>query len=274
MTKDVIPFHFGTKEVRTLQVANEPWFVGKDVAELLGYADTNNALKRHCRGEAKRYPIRDALGRPQEVRLIAEPDVWRLIVGSQLPEAERIERWIFKDVLPTIRRTGTYTMRQSGLSVADARAHHQRMQILRDLDAAPRPSAARRSALHEQLASVSTALGLSVPALEAFEPAAVPLPGAPVRALFWSAIDRCEAVGVQLNHARPSGLVSYHLKEVIERSQALGVTMPSLPELRKAVVLDPRYVHNRNVSSRLRRATTNCYTFRSVEAQAALNAIT
>lgn len=97
-----------TTSIRVVVLDGEPWFVGKDVAELLGYANASDAMNTHCRGVAKRYPIVDALGRTQEARILSEPDVLRLIVRSELPEAERFERWVFEEVLPSIRRTGSY----------------------------------------------------------------------------------------------------------------------------------------------------------------------
>jgi hypothetical protein len=105
---NLIPFEFDGAPVRVIEVDGGPWFVGKDVAERLGYADPTNAMKQHCRGVVKRHPIVDGLGRTQEARILAEPDVLRLIVSSHLPEAEKFERWIFEDVLPSIRKTGRY----------------------------------------------------------------------------------------------------------------------------------------------------------------------
>ncbi len=105
----LIPFTFDGAPVRALLVDGEPHFVGKDVAERLGYADPTTAIKSHCRGVQKLHPIQDALGRTQQARILAEPDVLRLIVGSKLPAAERFERWVFEEVLPTIRKTGAYT---------------------------------------------------------------------------------------------------------------------------------------------------------------------
>lgn len=107
---NVTPYNFEGAAVRALQIDGEPWFVGKDVAEALGYKDTVNAVKQHCRGVAKHHPIADALGRRQDTRLLSEPDVLRLIVNSTLPAAERFERWVFEDVLPSIRRTGGYSV--------------------------------------------------------------------------------------------------------------------------------------------------------------------
>ena len=106
---DLIPFHFDGSPVRVVVVAGEPHFVGKDVAERLGYADPTTAIKSHCRGVQKLHPIQDAIGRTQQARILAEPDVLRLIVGSKLPTAQRFEAWVFEEVLPAIRKTGSYT---------------------------------------------------------------------------------------------------------------------------------------------------------------------
>lgn len=108
MSMQVIPFSFESHEVRAFNIDGNPWFVGKDVCDVLGYANATDAIKQHCRGVAKYYPIVDRLGRTQDVRIINEPDLYRVIVGSNKPEAERFERWVFEDVLPTIRQTGGY----------------------------------------------------------------------------------------------------------------------------------------------------------------------
>ena len=80
------------------------------MAERLGYADTTNAIKQHCRGVVIHHPILDALGRTQEARVLTEPDVLRLIISSTLPAAQEFERWVFEEVLPSLRRTGSYAM--------------------------------------------------------------------------------------------------------------------------------------------------------------------
>lgn len=108
MNEMLIPLSFEGREIRVVTIGGEPFFVGRDVAERLGYANATDALAKHCRGVAKRYPIVDALGRTQDVRVLSEPDVLRLIVRSKRPEAERFERWVFEEVLPAIRKTGGY----------------------------------------------------------------------------------------------------------------------------------------------------------------------
>lgn len=108
MGKGLVPYEFEGATVRVVEIDGEAHFVGKDVAERLGYADPTTAIRSHCRGVQKLHPIPDALGRTQEARVLSEPDVLRLIVKSNLPAAERFERWVFEEVLPSIRKTGGY----------------------------------------------------------------------------------------------------------------------------------------------------------------------
>ena len=125
-------YNFNGADVRTIVLPNgEPGFVGKDVAERLGYADTSDAIKRHCKGSVIRLPLPTA-GGMQQTRILTEPDVLRLIVSSTLPEAEAFERWVFEEVLPSIRRTGSYAAPASSpveaLQVADALATMLRLE--------------------------------------------------------------------------------------------------------------------------------------------------
>jgi len=91
----MIPFAFDSHAVRTLMLDDQPWFVGKDVALALGYTNPNKAIGDHCKGVTKRYPLQ-TIGGMQELRIIPESDVFRLIVSSHLPEAEQFERWVFR----------------------------------------------------------------------------------------------------------------------------------------------------------------------------------
>ena len=103
-----IVFQFQSEaEIRVITIDDEPWFVGKDVAIALGYADHTNAIKQHCKGVVKRHPLQTS-GGIQEIRIIAQADVLRLIVGSKLPSAVKFERWVFEEVLPSILKTGQY----------------------------------------------------------------------------------------------------------------------------------------------------------------------
>lgn len=105
-------FNFEGWAVRTVTIDGEPWFVARDVAQVLGYADPVNAIKAHCKGVANHHPLQTA-GGTQKARVINEADVLRMIVSSRLPAAEQFERWVFETVLPEIRRTGSYSAPKS-----------------------------------------------------------------------------------------------------------------------------------------------------------------
>lgn len=95
-------------QLSVIIIDGKEMFKAKEVAAMLGYKDTVNAVKQHCRGVVKHHlPSKSG---NQEYSLIPESDVWRLIIRSKLPQAEAIERWIMDDVLPSIRKTGTYSV--------------------------------------------------------------------------------------------------------------------------------------------------------------------
>lgn len=104
---------FNSKEfgdVRTVTINGEPWFVGKDVAEILGYSNTRKALADHVDGEDKLdgVTIRDSIGREQSPVFINESGLYALIFGSKLESAQRFKHWVTSEVLPAIRKTGSY----------------------------------------------------------------------------------------------------------------------------------------------------------------------
>lgn len=102
-------FNFENNEVRTVLVDDEPYFVGKDIAEVLGYINTRDALSKHVDLEDKhRVAIRDTMGRNQNVVAINESGLYSLIISSKLPNAKAFKRWVTKEVLPSIRRHGMY----------------------------------------------------------------------------------------------------------------------------------------------------------------------
>lgn len=104
-------FNFQDHTVRVvLDDANHPMFVAKDIATILGYADTNKAINTHCDGVVILRTVSDSLGRSQEMRVIYEPDLYRLIFGSKLPSAQYFQNWVFEEVLPSIRTKGVYNL--------------------------------------------------------------------------------------------------------------------------------------------------------------------
>jgi prophage antirepressor-like protein len=95
-------------EIRTVEIDGEIWFVASDVARTLGYAKPNNAINTHCKLKGTLKQGIPTNSGNQEMTLINEPNVYRLIIKSQLPTAERFESWLFEDVIPSIRKQGFY----------------------------------------------------------------------------------------------------------------------------------------------------------------------
>ncbi|MGG5338506.1 bro family toxin-antitoxin system, toxin component [Enterococcus pernyi] len=102
-------FNFEQNEVRTILVNDEPYFVGKDVAEVLGYRNTQKAILNHVDEEDKGVTKWDTLGGKQNMTIINESGLYSLILKSKLPNARKFKRWVTSEVLPTIRKTGSYT---------------------------------------------------------------------------------------------------------------------------------------------------------------------
>lgn len=92
-------------QIRTVELEGKIYFVGKDVANALGYSNPRDAIARHCKGVVKHDSFKEG---GQEVALIPEGDMYRLITHSKLESAERFESWVFDEVLPSIRQTGQY----------------------------------------------------------------------------------------------------------------------------------------------------------------------
>lgn len=96
-------------EIRTVTIDGVPWFVGRDIAKALGYARPDNAVTTHCKHSLKQgVPSLQSKEKEVEATVIPEGDMYRLISKSKLKSAERFEEWIFDEVLPTIRKTGSY----------------------------------------------------------------------------------------------------------------------------------------------------------------------
>ena len=107
---NIVPFDFKGNPVRVIEIDGEPWFVGKDVAQALGYSNPRDALGRHCK-RAQNVGV-SGNATPSDLdaqtKIIPEADVYRLIIKSNKPEAEKFEALVMEEILPTIRKTGGY----------------------------------------------------------------------------------------------------------------------------------------------------------------------
>ena len=95
-------------EIRTVLIGDEPYFVGKDVAEILGYSNTRDALAKRVDEEDKGVASCDTPGGKQDLTVINESGLYSLILSSKLPTAKAFKRWVTSEVLPSIRKHGAY----------------------------------------------------------------------------------------------------------------------------------------------------------------------
>lgn len=119
-------------ELRTIEEGDKIYFVASDVAKALGYKNTSKAVSDHCRYVTKRYiPHPQGKGTLQ-VNTIPEGDVYRLAAHSELPSAEKFESWVFDEVLPAIRKTGSYSMKQKAQAEQDKTREMRAEAMLRN----------------------------------------------------------------------------------------------------------------------------------------------
>ena len=106
-------FNFENNQVRTLLINDEPWFVGKDVAEILGYSNPRDALSKHVDIEDKNsVAIHDGNKGNPNLTIINESGVYALVFSSKLQSAKKFKHWVTSEVLPTLRKTGSYATPQ------------------------------------------------------------------------------------------------------------------------------------------------------------------
>ena len=116
---DIVPFHFGEKEVRVVfDETNEPWWVAKDVCEILQYKEVSKTLSK-LDDDEKGTKIFRTLGGNQKMTIINESGLYTLILRSNKPEAKRFKKWVTAEVLPSIRKTGSYSTCKSKTDESD-----------------------------------------------------------------------------------------------------------------------------------------------------------
>lgn len=108
-------------KVRTVMIDNEPWFVGKDVADALGYKNGSRDINRHVDEDDRQNYRNDSFKSPRGMIVINESGVYALVFGSKLPTAKQFKHWVTHDVLPTLRKTGSYDM--NGMTLGEQAAY-------------------------------------------------------------------------------------------------------------------------------------------------------
>ena len=188
MTKNLIPVksnEFG--ELNILIEDGKELFPATPIAEALGYSNPHKAIADHCKNTVKRR-TNDSLGRRQEANYIPEGDVYRLIVRSNLPAAEKFEKWIFEEVLPSIRKTGSYSTAPQ-LNVKALPSVNHAVSLLHKTF---KVAGGNPVSLGNMVVSLYRGIGVPVPALEA-----------PVASIFMTASQIAERLGILSLSGKP-----------------------------------------------------------------------
>lgn len=106
---NIISFNYDNKDIRTILIDQEHWFVAKDIALALGYNNTRDSIASHVHDDDKGVAKIDTLGGMQQMTIINESGVYALIFGSKLESAKKFKHWVTSEVLPSIRKTGSYS---------------------------------------------------------------------------------------------------------------------------------------------------------------------
>lgn len=110
-SKEISIFNFENQNVRTVIIDNDIWFVASDVTRILGYQNGRDAISKHCLdGVAKKYTIKDVVNRTQEMTIINESGIYQLVMASKMPNAIKFKQWVTEKILPSIRKTGSYSV--------------------------------------------------------------------------------------------------------------------------------------------------------------------
>ena len=245
--------------VRTLVgEQGQPLFVANDVAELLGYAKPRNAISAHCKGALiQGVPTAGGI---QQMTLIPESDVYRLIFRSQLASAEKFEAWVMEEVLPAIRQQGFYQMQATVKSAAPIISlQKQALTIITKLQKEQDP--ALRSFLHGMLHNVSCLLGQTAPPLLAIGKTVDPDAEPDLVVQFWQNLASIQKTEL-LNHSPDPAFVAFSINEYLDACQQHNLPVPHKPTLIKELKASKRLRDsNITVRSKLTGQSLKCWVF-------------
>ncbi len=253
----LITFNFENNNVRIFQDENgQPLFVAKDVANILGYKDTVSAIKQFCKGVVKHHPL-VTNGGNQNVRVIYEPDLYRLTFGSKLESAVRFQNWVFEEVLPTIRKTGQYQTTPATTSSPIKQYTDEDLQHLKEVYKIPELAKvlglSEEQTIHRLYQSYPKVAGQSNPSL---------LIDSQTQQLlnqFWQVVSQMNID--QINHAKNPNILAINLPELYNQ---LGEQLPQRRTMLQALkqsILPKFQTNNQSVNSAITNNTKKCWVF-------------
>lgn len=126
---NLVDFIFDSQKIRSLLIEGQPYFVAKDVCDILGYKQSRAALRDNCNEKGISFCFVPTKGGMQKSLIINEPNLYRLIARSKMPNAEKFEAWVFEEVLPTIRKTGSYSLLPNQSVFPEIYKHIERAEL-------------------------------------------------------------------------------------------------------------------------------------------------
>lgn len=130
---DLIPFSYDDQQVRVVAIDGEPWFVLADLCRVLGIGEVSIVRRRLDDALCQTHPILDSLGRTQQATIVSEAGMYEVVIRSDKPEAVAFRRWITSEVLPSIRKTGSYQVPETREAIL-ARSHLLALDMIREQD--------------------------------------------------------------------------------------------------------------------------------------------
>lgn len=235
----------------------EPWFVAKDVAVALGYSNPLDAVRKHCKGVREiRTP---STGGDQMMNFINEPDVYRLVMRSKLPSAEKFQDWVYNTVLPSIRKHGYFQLRDMSAPVRQViDLQNQALKLTDRMEKISNP--AMRESVYTMLTGIYALMQIAIPPLDAFDkPPALPTEHHLV-AKFFDRVAMFEAQGYQLNHSR-NQYVAINMNEFINLCAEEKLPTIASNEWKEALRTSKRFVGIRTVNSGIKSQAVRCWLF-------------
>tara|TARA_R110001583_G_scaffold25738_1_gene92983 strand:+ start:3015 stop:3881 length:867 start_codon:yes stop_codon:yes gene_type:complete len=258
----IIPFYFQGSEVRTLKdESGQPMFVAGDVATLLGYERPHDAVSSKCLNSVK-HRVQNERGQMRSTDCVYEPDVYALIFGSKLPSAKKFQRWVFEEVLPSLRRDGYFRTDKK-----------YNMDFPFDMPALTRQFSAgltylERSGVPKHRAvAMSNRMVAEVSGIDVLE-----MMGAKEEALaenpkveqFWRIYDMVclDDNGKNiLNHSKDDAFIALNLNHFIDIAAQYGLDVPESIKGALKTSVDRRFVETKAVNSRITGGTVRCWVF-------------
>lgn len=265
MNHAMMPFNFGDSLIRSTVINGKPWFVAKDICNVLEHTNSRRAVAENCRpkGVTSRYTLTP--GGKQNVTIIDQGNVLRLITRSRLPAAERFESWIFDEMLPELLSQGSYNLvdqaEKQRLEENKRITQHQEaaIRLMEKIRREHRPEI--REAMHTAMVHNCQAGKMPAPPLEAL--------GGPDLVersrldIFWNTVSELIAKGEEINHSHDPARLAVSLPHLQRLAEKHHLTLPKLSLLRRTLrgSETPLFIDYRTVNSGLFGGSVKCWVF-------------